>query len=98
MRAGHVRLRAWKNAAPTRKRNEWGRQAVERNSGDLWAIHAVAHVLEMQGRSAEGVKWLDYTPEQWAHKNPFKAHVWWHAALFFLAQGEYDRALQSLRS
>ena len=71
----------------------WGRQAVERNPGDLWAIHSVAHVLEMQGRSAEGVKWLDYTPEQWSHKNPFKAHLWWHAALFFLAQGESDRAL-----
>jgi len=71
----------------------WGRQAVERNPGDLWAIHSVAHVLEMQGRSAEGVKWLDYTPEQWAHKNPFKAHVWWHAALFLLAQGHTDRAL-----
>jgi tetratricopeptide (TPR) repeat protein len=71
----------------------WGRAAVERNPGDLWAIHSVAHVLEMQGRSAEGVKWLDYTPEQWAKKNPFKAHVWWHAALFFLAQGEFDRAL-----
>ena len=72
----------------------WGRQAVERNPGDLWAIHSVAHVLEMQGRSAEGVKWLNYTPDQWAQKNPFKAHVWWHAALFFMAQGEYDRALK----
>jgi tetratricopeptide (TPR) repeat protein len=71
----------------------WGRQAVERNPGDLWAIHSVAHVLEMQGRSAEGVKWLDYSPDQWAHKNPFKAHVWWHAALFLLAQGENERAL-----
>jgi tetratricopeptide (TPR) repeat protein len=71
----------------------WGREAVERNPGDLWAIHSVAHVLEMQGRSREGVKWLSYTPEQWAQKNPFKAHVWWHAALFFLAQGEFDRVL-----
>ena len=71
----------------------WGREAVERNAGDLWAIHAVAHVMEMQGRSAEGVKWLHYTPEQWTSKNPFKAHVWWHAALFFLAQGEFERAL-----
>jgi tetratricopeptide (TPR) repeat protein len=71
----------------------WGRQAVERNPGDLWALHSVAHVLEMQGRSAEGVKWLAFTPEQWAHKNPFKAHLWWHAALFFLAQGDNDRVL-----
>jgi tetratricopeptide (TPR) repeat protein len=71
----------------------WGREAVERNPGDLWAIHSVAHVLEMQGRSAEGVKWLDYSLDQWADKNPFKAHVWWHAALFHLAQGQYDRVL-----
>lgn len=71
----------------------WGRQAVEQNPGDLWAIHSVAHVLEMQGRSAEGIKWLDFSPEQWADKNPFKAHLWWHAALFCLAQGEYERAL-----
>jgi tetratricopeptide (TPR) repeat protein len=71
----------------------WGRAAVECNPGDLWAIHAVAHVLEMQGRSAEGVKWLDYTPDQWAKKNPFKAHVWWHAALFAMAQADYERAL-----
>jgi tetratricopeptide (TPR) repeat protein len=72
----------------------WGRQAVERNPGDLWAIHSVAHVLEMQGRSAEGVEWLNYTPEQWAQKNPFKAHVWWHGALFFMAQGQLERALE----
>jgi tetratricopeptide (TPR) repeat protein len=47
----------------------------------------------MQGRSAEGTKWLNFTPEQWAKKNPFKAHLWWHAGLFFLAQGDMDRAL-----
>ena len=66
----------------------FGRQAVERNPGDLWAIHSVAHVLEMQGRSAEGVEWLPYTPQQWADKNPFKAHVWWHAALFHAVAGQ----------
>ena len=71
----------------------WGREAFERNPEDLWAIHSVAHVMEMQGRSAEGTKWLDYSQDQWAHKNPFKAHVWWHGALFLLAQGDYDRAL-----
>lgn len=71
----------------------WGREAYDTNPEDLWAIHSVAHVMEMQGRSAEGTEWLDYSRENWAHKNPFKAHVWWHAALFALAQGDYDRAL-----
>ena len=60
----------------------------------LWAIHSVAHVLEMQGRSAEGVEWLPYTPEQWADKNPFKAHVWWHAALFHAVARQADQALE----
>lgn len=72
----------------------YGRAAFDRNPEDLWAIHSVAHVMEMQGRSKEGTQWLDYSQDQWAHKNPFKAHVWWHSALFSLAQGEYDRALE----
>ena len=71
----------------------WGRRAVERNPGDLWAIHSVAHVLEMQARSKEGVAWLPYTTAQWKAKNPFKAHVWWHSALFNLAQGNLERVL-----
>ena len=70
----------------------WGREAAARNREDLWAIHAVAHVLEMQGRSQEGVAWLPYARADWARKNPFKAHVWWHAALFHLAQDRIDRA------
>jgi len=72
----------------------WGREAAERNPEDLWAIHSVAHVMEMQGRTKEGTRWLDFSPEQWARKNFFKAHVWWHAALFNVAERDYDRAMQ----
>jgi len=70
-----------------------GRRAVEINPNDLWAIHSVAHVLETQGRSAEGVEWLDYPSDAWDDRNPFRSHVWWHAALFNAAQENYDKVL-----
>jgi len=70
-----------------------GREAVERNPDDLWAIHAVAHVLEMQGRLQDGIAWLDYPEDHWADRGPVKNHVWWHAALFAVESGEFDAAL-----
>ncbi|MCB2055938.1 MAG: tetratricopeptide repeat protein [Geminicoccaceae bacterium] len=70
-----------------------GREAVERNDEDMWSIHAVAHVLEMQGRVDEGARWLDHAPDRWADRSPFKGHLWWHAGLFALERGDHDRAL-----
>ncbi|MDZ4735983.1 MAG: tetratricopeptide repeat protein [Rhodospirillaceae bacterium] len=77
-----------------RQAEQQGREAVARNRDDLWAIHAVAHVLEMQGRADEGLGWLDYPAGSWADRNPFKAHVWWHAALFALERGDPAHVLE----
>lgn len=73
---------------------ECGRRAVEMNSEDLWAIHAVAHVLESDGRSEEGAKWLDFPADQFQSKNPFAGHLWWHRSLFELEQGNTERVLE----
>ena len=70
-----------------------GKEAVERNPEDLWAIHAVAHVLEMDGRQTEGLTWLDYPADAWDDRNPFRGHLWWHRALFLFDQGRYDEVL-----
>src|SRR3546814_18989297 len=35
-----------------------GRDAISRNAGDVWAAHAVAHVMEMQDRPQAGVDWV----------------------------------------
>jgi tetratricopeptide (TPR) repeat protein len=79
-----------------------GRRAVELNREDLWALHAVAHVLEMQGRFKEGVAWLDYPADAWDDRNPFRGHLWWHRALYLLEQGDVDAVLalydRSIRS
>jgi tetratricopeptide (TPR) repeat protein len=71
-----------------------GRRAVELSGDDLWAIHAVSHVLEMQGRLQEGVDWLKQPFGTWADRNPFRQHLWWHTALFPFELGQYDRVLE----
>jgi len=70
-----------------------GRRAVAMSADDLWAVHAVAHVLEMQGRLDEGTSFLAQPYGTWDDRNPFRQHLWWHTALFPLELGQYDRAL-----
>lgn len=70
-----------------------GRRAVEINPGDIWAVHAVAHVMEMQGRQREGVAWTLASEKSWEGCNNFAFHVWWHRALFLLELGDYDAVL-----
>ncbi|MFN3590873.1 MAG: tetratricopeptide repeat protein [Thermaurantiacus sp.] len=72
---------------------EEGRAATETFAGDAWAIHAVAHCFEMQGRPRDGIAWLNAMSADWAPDNMLAVHNWWHLALFHLEQGEHDRAL-----
>ena len=71
----------------------FGRRSIDLNPDDLWAIHSVAHVMEMQGRLDEGIALIDRPVEQWADRNPFQGHNWWHLALFALEKGAYDFTL-----
>jgi tetratricopeptide (TPR) repeat protein len=61
-----------------------GRRALAIDPRVPWAIHAVAHVMEMQGRFEEGSAWLRQHQPAWAEGNGFAAHLWWHSALFRL--------------
>ncbi len=58
-----------------------------------WANHALAHVLEMQGRAAEGAEHLAANASLWAPDSGFAYHIWWHLALFHLEQGADEEAL-----
>ncbi len=73
---------------------ESGRRAVGIQPRDPWAIHAVAHVMEMQGRLDDGVRWLAERTEDWSRDNMFAFHNWWHLALYHLDRGETARVLQ----
>jgi hypothetical protein len=71
-----------------------GRAAVEADACDGWARHAVAHVLEMQGRHVEGVRFLREDPDLWSTGSFMAAHNWWHLALYHLELGQVDEVLQ----
>ena len=64
-----------------------GRQAVEIEPRDAWAHHAVAHVLEMQGRREEGIRWMEGN-SGWKQDNFLAVHNWWHLALHHLAHDD----------
>ena len=69
------------------------RRALELQPRDGWAVHAVTHVMEMQGRVAEGIEWLQSRESDWAPDNMFAPHNWWHLALFNMDLGKFDTAL-----
>lgn len=71
-----------------------GRRAIELNPADIWATHAVAHVMEMQDRPQDGVRWIESRTADFAGCNNFRFHVWWHRCLFHLALGDHDRVLE----
>jgi tetratricopeptide (TPR) repeat protein len=70
-----------------------GRQAVEGNPADTWAIHAVAHVLEMEGRQDEGIGWLQGLQAHWQAAPALAVHQWWHLALFLIERGRLEEVL-----
>jgi tetratricopeptide (TPR) repeat protein len=71
-----------------------GRRALELNPRDPWAVHAVAHVMEMQGRVRDGIDWLTSRQQDWSVDNGLAYHNWWHLTLHHLDLAEYDRALE----
>lgn len=72
---------------------ETGLRALEMNPRDPWAVHAVVHVREMEGRSQEGIDWLGARTQDWAPGNGFAFHIWWHIALYHLDLGQPAHAL-----
>lgn len=70
-----------------------GRRALEINPVDAWGVHAVTHVMEMQGRLREGIEFLTSRERDWAENNGLAFHNWWHLALFQLDAGNVAQVL-----
>jgi len=72
------------------------RQALEYQPQDLWALHALSHVCEMQERRQEGVALLEQASEFLNNYNLFRGHLWWHLAMFKYSEGAFDEILALL--
>ncbi|HMD74767.1 MAG TPA: tetratricopeptide repeat protein [Steroidobacteraceae bacterium] len=70
------------------------RAALERLPKEPWAQHALAHVHLTRAEVDEGASTLAGFEASWTGLNSFMlTHLWWHLALFRLAQGRGARAL-----
>ncbi len=69
------------------------RAALALNALDVRAHHVMAHVFEMTDRPDAGVQWMSEQITRFGVDRFFTTHCWWHLALFHLAQGQADRAL-----
>lgn len=70
-----------------------GRRALALDRRDPWAVHAVEHVFEMQGRVHDGIEWMNATAPDW-RDSALSFHNWWHLALHHLELGEHEAALE----
>ncbi len=70
-----------------------GRAALDLDPADLWGLHGVAHVMEMQGRRREGIDLLEQYERYFVGGNNFIHHLWWHRAMFHLEEREFDAVL-----
>ncbi|HTU74763.1 MAG TPA: tetratricopeptide repeat protein [Trebonia sp.] len=68
------------------------RNALECNPGDVWGVHALAHVFEMEGSHEAGVSFLTGSSPNW-ERSYFAVHNWWHLGLYLLELGRLNDAV-----
>jgi tetratricopeptide (TPR) repeat protein len=79
--------------ADYRQAESRARAALDHNPKDVWSVHALAHVFEMEGSQRDGVDFLTASAGDWSGSY-FAIHNWWHRTLYHLELGEIDEALR----
>ncbi len=71
-----------------------GLAALAIDPADFWGLHAVAHIMEMQGRRREGIGLIEKHEPYFAGGANLIHHIWWHRAMFHMEQREFDIVLE----
>lgn len=74
----------------------YAREGFSMNPDDIYSVHSLTHVHEMEGRYVEGMHWLESSAKRWEHCNNFRFHTWWHYCNFCIELGNYDACLNTL--
>ncbi len=69
-------------------------RCVGLNPKDTWGVHALAHCLEMQGKTAEGIQFMNACEDHWGHDNYLSIHNRWHLSLYHIERCEFGQALE----
>ena len=70
-------------------------EAIALNRYDPWAHHAIGHVMETQGRTQEGIIWMENFAYTWDNCNSMLyTHNWWHIALYYWQLENYEKVLK----
>ncbi len=77
-----------------REAEDMGRRAHAIEAADCWAVHAVAHVMQVEGRCQDTIAWLDDTRGDWDGAVWLRGHLWWHLCLPLIDCGRIDRVLE----
>jgi tetratricopeptide (TPR) repeat protein len=66
--------------------------ALAADPADVWAVHTMAHIAEMEGRPDDGTAELLGRVTRW-DASYFAVHHWWHLGLYQIAMGDYDQTV-----
>ena len=72
---------------------QMAKHSIELRSNNPYAVHAIAHIMDMQGRYAEGLAFMYDQIELWSESG-FVIHLWWHTALMHLDVQDFNRTLE----
>jgi hypothetical protein len=76
-----------------RRAEKIARRALALDPGHPGAIHVIAHVMEMQGRVHDGLRFLAAVESAGGERTGLSVHLAWHRALFHLDASDPETAL-----
>lgn len=68
-------------------------EALALNPKDVWGAHAFAHVMLMQNRIDEGIRWMGERENLWDSATQMQYHLAWHQCLFLAERNQHEKML-----